>query len=361
MSGLFPIYCPEPFYAINVLNKANEMAAAGEDVLHLELGAPRIDAPISQADINGVIAKPSLYTDAKGQASLRAKLAKRYDMNADNCVVGPGSSALLWAVVTALKQYRFVTPEPYYPAYKQLPKMIGATIEHPIYSSALNALDPNYDIDAIASCGGDDAVLIIGSPSNPLGQQLSHAGLQYLRQHYRWIIVDEIYKNVVEPAAYWAAQSAPSGNIISINSASKRWALPGIRIGWMWATQEVCNAVEAILQHGALSASDISQAIAELAAESPMSYEFNNQAMYQDNAQKIQAWCTNQGWQPQNDGLSNFYIVADTGGIDSEMLLSEKKVAVAPGKDFGPSLSDMIRLSTCISPKLIAKLETIGS
>src|SRR5437764_12097818 len=94
--GLVP-----PFIAMDVLRAANAAEAAGESVIHLEVGQPGTPAPQAVLDAaHQALAEERLgYTDALGIAPLRDAIAAhyrdRYDVSVDpgEVVVTTGSSA----------------------------------------------------------------------------------------------------------------------------------------------------------------------------------------------------------------------------------------------------------------------------
>ncbi len=69
-----------PFIAMDVLRAANQAAAAGDDVLHLEVGQPATPAPAGVlAAARAALGRETLgYTDALGLPPLRAAIAAHY-------------------------------------------------------------------------------------------------------------------------------------------------------------------------------------------------------------------------------------------------------------------------------------------
>src|SRR3984957_11210364 len=94
--GLVP-----PFIAMDVLREANRREAAGERVIHLEVGQPGTPAPQAVLDAaRRALADDRIgYTDAEGIPSLRAAIAadyrERYGVAVDpvEIMVTTGSSA----------------------------------------------------------------------------------------------------------------------------------------------------------------------------------------------------------------------------------------------------------------------------
>src|SRR5438477_12551960 len=94
--GLVP-----PFIAMDVLRAANERAAAGADIIHLEVGQPGTSAPqpALEAARRALTGERIGYTDALGIAPLRQAIAAHYQaqygaaVDPGEVLVATGSSA----------------------------------------------------------------------------------------------------------------------------------------------------------------------------------------------------------------------------------------------------------------------------
>src|SRR5947207_7145711 len=69
-----------PFIVMDVMRAADERAAAGGDVLHLEVGQPSTPAPagVRRAAHAALDREVLGYTDSFGLPALRARLARHY-------------------------------------------------------------------------------------------------------------------------------------------------------------------------------------------------------------------------------------------------------------------------------------------
>ena len=116
----------DPFIVLDVMRAANELAAAGEDVLHLEVGQPGTPAPqqVIAAAHNALQDELLGYTDSMGLPELRQRIAQHYssvyDVAVDpaRVVVTTGSSGgLLLAFLSAFEAGdRVALAAPGYPA-----------------------------------------------------------------------------------------------------------------------------------------------------------------------------------------------------------------------------------------------------
>ena len=119
-----------PFIAMDVLRAANERAAAGYDVLHLEVGQPATRAPARVlAAAQAALERETLgYTDALGLPALREAIAAHYReshglaLDAARVVVTTGSSgAFILAFLAAFDPGdRIALASPSYPAYRNI-------------------------------------------------------------------------------------------------------------------------------------------------------------------------------------------------------------------------------------------------
>ncbi|PYA85659.1 aminotransferase, partial [Pseudomonas aeruginosa] len=90
----------EPFHVMALLARANELQAAGHDVIHLEIGEPDFTTaePIVEAGRAALAAGHTRYTAARGLPALREAIAKFYgerygvDLDPQRVLVTPGGS-----------------------------------------------------------------------------------------------------------------------------------------------------------------------------------------------------------------------------------------------------------------------------
>jgi hypothetical protein len=128
--GLVP-----PFIAMDVLRAANAREAAGERVIHLEVGQPGTPAPTAVLDAaRRALADSKIgYTDAEGIAPLREAIAAHYRaqygvaVDPAEIVVTTGSSAAFQLAFLAAFDPgdRVALAAPGYPAYRNILSALG--------------------------------------------------------------------------------------------------------------------------------------------------------------------------------------------------------------------------------------------
>ena len=91
----------DPFVVMDVMRQANARQAAGDDIIHMEVGQPGTPAPrlVREAVEREIGRGPLGYTDALGLPELRERIARHYreahnlDISPARVVVTTGSSA----------------------------------------------------------------------------------------------------------------------------------------------------------------------------------------------------------------------------------------------------------------------------
>ena len=338
-----------PFIVMDVMRAANERAASGSDVLHLEVGQPSSSAPkkvIETAQF--VLADDKLgYTDALGISLLREKISGHYrdtygvNLDPKRIVITSGSSGgLLLSFLSSFDVGDCVgMATPGYPAYKNMLKSLGVkVVEVPVDSKShfqlkrevLDKLSENLD------------GLIISSPSNPTGSMISSSDMRDLvnwcdRRGTR-LISDEIYHGIVYGEQASTALSYGT-DVIIINSFSKYFSMTGWRLGWMVIPESMIRSIECLAQNLYISPPSLSQ-MAAVAVFDCMDELNENVARYRINRDILLEELPNAGLERFAPVDGAFYIYANVSHLTNDSsefckrMLSEIGVAMTPGIDF---------------------------
>jgi aspartate/methionine/tyrosine aminotransferase len=232
-----------PFIVMDVMRAANEKVAAGEAVLHLEVGQPGTSAPKAVLEAAHRALDKSLlgYTDAFGIPALRRRLAAYYgetynvDLDPARVAVTVGSSGgfLLAFLAAFAPGDRVALAAPGYPAYRNILQALG--VEAVLLETDLaHRYQPTPEL--LAAAGPLDG-LIVASPSNPTGTMLGRGELQalvdYCAAEEIRLVSDEIYHGITFGAPAVSALEL-SDSAIVINSFSKYFSMTGWRLGYSY-------------------------------------------------------------------------------------------------------------------------------
>jgi aspartate/methionine/tyrosine aminotransferase len=353
--GLVP-----PFIAMDVLRAANAREAAGERVIHLEVGQPGTPAPQPVLDAaRRALADDRIgYTDAEGIAPLREAIAEHYRAQYGvavapaEIVVTTGSSAAFQLAFLAAFEAgdRVALAAPGYPAYRNILSALG--LETMLIEVGENAhYQPNPELLAdIPNLAG----LIVASPANPTGTMIAPGELarlvEYCRERGIRLVSDEIYHGIVYEGAAQTARAFGRDAIV-VNSFSKYYSMTGWRLGWMLVPPDLARSVECLAQNFYISPPSLSQ-LAGIAAFQCRAELDAHVARYRTNRDRLIATMKQAGLSRFAPADGAFYLYVDVSALtrDSEAfcrrMLAETGVATTPGRDFDPLHGgDWLRLS----------------
>ncbi len=341
----------DPFIVMDVLRVANELEAAGEEVLHLEVGQPGTAAPakILEAARAALTDDRLGYTDALGIPALRDGLARHYrdfyclEVDAGRIVVTTGSSgAFLLAFLAAFEHGdRVAMAVPGYPAYRNILAALGI---EPVLLPVTAAERFQPSVELLRRVEGHLDGLIVASPSNPTGTMLGEAEMReisaYCHGHGIRLISDEIYHGLTYGRAAVSALGE-SDSAMVINSFSKYFSMTGWRLGWMVVPEDMLRPVECLVQNLFISAPTLSQ-LAACAVFDCHDELRANVARYAQSRQLLLQRLPEAGFDDLAPADGAFYIYADVARLTNDStrfcrrMLTETGVATTPGVDFDP-------------------------
>lgn len=233
---------------INAYKAGGGQFSGVEKIYHLASnetphGAPQEarDAVANFAD--GLEVYPSPASDA-----LRAAIAKRHDLNADNIVCGTGSDELLNLIGNAyigvgdeaiITEYGFLV-------YKNVIQANGGTVV------VADEIDYTVDVDNILACVTDKTkVIYVANPGNPTGTYISAAELMRLHKGLPSdviLVVDSAYAEFCHEDDYSAGINLVEANenVIMTRTFSKIYGLAALRVGWCYGPDGIIDVLNRI-------------------------------------------------------------------------------------------------------------------
>jgi len=338
-----------PFIAMEVLRDANERAARGENVLHLEVGQPSTGAPRAVIEAaKGALDRDQLgYTEALGIPLLRLRIARHYrdmygvSIDPARVVITTGSSgAFLLGFLAAFDPGDGVAlAAPGYPAYRNILVALGIG---PV--NLLTGVETRFQPTPALLDQIDGRIdgLIVASPSNPAGTMTDADSLRRLHDYCRArqirMVSDEIYHGITYGMRPTTALAFGDDAIV-INSFSKYFSMTGWRLGWMIAPTDLLRPIECLAQNLFISPPTLSQIAASAVFGCQDELEANVRR-YAANRELLLRQLPRAGFDRLAPADGAFYIYADVSRLtnDSEefcrRMLADTGVAATPGVDF---------------------------
>nr|MDQ3045538.1 aminotransferase class I/II-fold pyridoxal phosphate-dependent enzyme [Chloroflexota bacterium] len=313
-----------------------------------------------------LLAMPLNYSEACGTLALRSAIAATYPATTpDQILVTTGAIEANYLLFhTLLKPGDHVVAV--HPAYQQLhsvPQAIGCHV------SLWELRDEggfHYDLDDLRQLVTPQTKLIIvNTPHNPTGAMLRE---EQLREIYAlaeandaYLLCDEAYRWLDIPGGDPFAPPARSvgAHGISVGTLSKPFGLPGLRIGWIAATDDVISACWSMRDYISLSPGKLSDALAVIAIENRDAIIARNQPIIEQNLVTALDWFAAQAdvatWSPPRGGLlalMKFDLPIDSLAL-ANRLAEEYSVMLAPGSAFG--YESHLRLGLGQDPEIFAE------
>ena len=265
---------PSPTMAITTV--AQELKAAGRDVISLSAGEPDFDTPdnIKAAGIAAITAGKTKYTAVDGIPELKqaicAKLARDNNLTyaPENVTVGTGGKQVLYNTFMATLNAgdEVIIPAPYWVSYPDMVLLAGG---EPVFVPA--TIDAGFKITAAqleAAITPKTKWFLFNSPSNPTGAGYNHAELKALtdvlvRHPHVWVLTDDMYEHLAYGDFEFCtpAQVEPQlqDRTLTMNGVSKAYAMTGWRIGYGAGPKALIAAMRKVQSQSTSNPCTISQ------------------------------------------------------------------------------------------------------
>lgn len=300
-----------------------------------------------------------------------AKLARENDVVADVeqvwVTVGATQALHMALALTLSRGDEVLVPDPGYTTFTMNAHLLQANpVPYPLRPE--RGFQPDLaELEALVS--PRTRVLIVNTPSNPLGSTFGRETVQALldlaQRHDLWVVSDEVY----ERFAYGAPHTSPAaldrdGRVLSVFSMSKTYAMTGARVGWL-LTPPGWRPTMLRVQESLVSCVDPPAQRAALAAltgdQGPVGEASRH---YRDNLAAAMSLLDRRGIRYLTP-TGAFYLWIDVSHVSGgdvttwcERFLDEAGVAVAPGSAFGASGEGWIRV--CVASDRGSLLEGLG-
>jgi aspartate aminotransferase len=354
----------KPSPTLAVTNKANELKAAGQDIIGLGVGEPDFDTPqsIKDAAIKAIQNGQTKYTAVDGTPSLKSAIIKKFkqdnglDYAPNQILVSSGGKQSFFNLSLAIINPgdEVIIPAPYWVSY---PDMVLVADGKPVIIET--DLESRFKVSAEqleAAITEKTKLFVINSPSNPTGMAYTKAELKaladvLLKHPQIMIATDDMYEHIL-----WCEEGF--NNILNVcpelydrtfvlNGVSKAYSMTGWRIGYAAGPASVIGAMKKIQSQSTSNPASISQAAAEAALNGSqdcvkeMVTEFKKRHDY-----LVAALNEIKGIDcPTGDGT--FYVfpsfkeaIENIDGVNNDLdmaalLLEKGGVALVPGSAFG--------------------------
>jgi aspartate/methionine/tyrosine aminotransferase len=347
-----------PFLVMDVLERAMEMAVAGEEVIHLEVGEPDFDTPpnIVEAGIRALREGRTHYTPSTGIPELRQAVSDHYrrtygvEVDPQRVVVTSGSSPAIFLVLASLLDpgCEIIMSDPHYACYPNFVRFLGGV---PIFVRvfAEDGFQMNPD-DVERAITRRTRAILINSPSNPTGTVMDAERMKRIARLGVPIVSDEIYHGLVYEGQEHSILELTSHAFV-VNGFSKLYAMTGWRLGYLVALPHHVRPIQKMVQNFFISASDFVQWAGVEALTNSSEQTAVMKSTFNQRRITMISRLKEMGLGIPVDPTAAFYILADARHLSEDSyrlafdILEQARVGVAPGIDFGSNAEGFLRFS----------------
>ena len=187
------------------------------------LGPPSWFRPLMSRSLEGLVH----YPDPENSRFVSA-VAEHHGIDRERVVVGNGTTELLYLITRTLGATRAVIPTPSYVDYLRAAQLGGLPA---VFLEMPEEGGFTLDCNALARLLQPGDLAIIATPNNPTGAMVERGRLLSLAADFprTLFLIDEAFLDFV---AEGRSLAAAADNILTLNSMTKFYGVPGLRVGY---------------------------------------------------------------------------------------------------------------------------------
>lgn len=350
--------------------RVGELREQGIDVIGLSAGEPDFDTPefVKDAAVQAIRDGKTKYTAVDGINELKDAIIAKFDRDnslaytrSQITVNAGGKHTLFNALVASIDAGdEVIIPAPYWVSYPDIVRFAGG---EPVFIKA--GADKNYKLspDQLESAiTSKTRWIILNSPSNPSGaaysaDELKALGEVLLKHSHVMVLTDDMYEHIWYADTPFAtiAEACPGlyDRTLTMNGASKAYAMTGWRIGYAGGPEWLISAMRKLQSQSTSNPCSISQYAVLAALNGPQDFLAERNAAFRQRRDLVVAMLNDApGLEcPTPEGA--FYVYPDCSGVigkttpggktienDEDLIgyfLDEARVAAVHGGAFGMS------------------------
>jgi aminotransferase len=354
---------PPQYFTVLLARVAEAAQEAGEPLIDLGRGNPEVGPPPHVVERLASVAREQRahgYPPFRGLPALREAIAERYrteygvtlDPETEVAIVPGTKTALVeLAMVLAERGSTVLLPDPGYPDYPSGVALAAAKAQ-PLPLEPERGWAPRWS-DASRN---DVAAVFLNYPSNPCAVAAPDGvfadAVRFAADTGAAIVHDFAYGDLVfdgrRPSSFLAADHARDHGV-EMFSMSKTYGMAGWRLGFVVGNAEIVERIDLLQDHARAGIFTAVQEAGIAALTGPQDSVGERRDTYQRRRDRVlDALAGTAVRRPVCEGT--FYLWLElTEEVTLERLLTEHRVAVAPGEGFGASGEGWARLSVAVT------------
>ena len=168
--------------------------------------------------------------------ALEALIAEKLEISADMVMVTNGANEAIYLIAQLYRHWASVIPQPTYNEYADACRMFGHTISY----------DRNDELNILP----EDRIYWLCNPDNPTGNVLLKSLITHIiRKHPRYLyVIDQSYADYTLQPMLEMKEMLDCYNVMILQSLSKKYCVPGLRLGYLTASPIIIDRLRDIRQ-----------------------------------------------------------------------------------------------------------------
>ena len=337
-----------PSLTMSLDQEAKRLLAGGRDIINLTAG--QADQPMpaeGKAAVRAALeADRTGYVPAAGSADLKEAVRKKKGWTDGSILISAGAKPLLNAAAACVLGAgdEALLPVPCYTSYPEMIRLSGAVpVSVPCRPENGFCVTPD---DLLAGLTPRTKALLLNHPTNPTGAVYARDALKgivdFCIAHDLWLLADEVYGAFVYDGGFTSLYDFPEirDRLILVDSASKTYAMAGLRLGYAVAPDAAAQAMAGYLSHAIGCPCSLSERAALAVLSVGDRYPAALRDVFHARRDRMREALSNLPGIRVEGGSGAFYLWLDVTGIDPDdvrfcrRLLTEEGVALTPGSAF---------------------------
>ncbi len=364
----------EPFLAVEVGDRAQELERQGIDVIHLEFGEPDFETPpvIQEAAQKAIKDGHTKYTHSLGILPLREAIAEHYrnrygvEVSPEQILVTAGTSPAMLLLFTVLLDPgdQVILSDPHYACY---PNFLRYAEAEPVYVNVDEDDGFQYRPGVIRErLSPRVKAILVNSPANPTGTVVSPDRLAEIAKLGPWVVSDEIYHGLTYVGREHSILEFTDRAFV-LNGFSKAFAMTGWRLGYLIVPKPFIRTLQKTYQNFFISTNEFVQWAGVAALKEAAEDVARFRRIFDERRRVMVAGLREIGLGVGSEPTGAFYVLANAKRFTRNsydfafQILNDAHVGVTPGIDFGQNAEGYLRFSYANSlPRIRQGLERIG-
>ena len=182
------------------------------------------------------------YPDPQAK-ELKSAIAVRYNIALENIITLNGAAEFFYLFFNTFRPRRVVIPVPGFSEYERAARAANCEVKY-FFTYAENSFNISFDelIEAIRT--EDINCVVLANPNNPTGNLLGSKEIIKLLEDVEFVVIDESFVDFLGDDHSLRQLTKSYSNLVVVQSLTKFFAIPGLRLGFAIADETIINRIE---------------------------------------------------------------------------------------------------------------------